>query len=135
MTEKMVMYCCKNSAAMALELVSDTELLECFEVVTLPCSGRIESALILKSLEKGYRGVLVLGCPEENCKYVTGNRRAASRVDEVQTILNNAGLGGDRVQMDYVSSVDSHKVEDSMRALISHVQPAKELEGAARDNS
>lgn len=135
MSAKSVMYCCENSAALAVELVRDGELLDQFEVIPLPCSGRIESALLLKTLERGYRGVLLLGCPEENCKYVTGNKHAAGRVAEVRSILDGAGLRGERVMMDYVSSVDFHKVEGAMRAMISRIQPTNVPEGAARDNS
>ena len=92
MSKRFAMYCCENSAALAVESVNDAELLSEYDIVSLPCSGRIESALVLKTLERGYEGVVVFGCPEDNCKYVTGNKRAANRIAEVKTILSSAGL-------------------------------------------
>ena len=120
------MYCCENSAALAAESLTDFELMSEYDIVSLPCSGRIESALILKTLERGYAGVIVLGCPEDNCKYVTGNKRAANRVEQVRSILANAGLDGESVMMDYVSSVDTHKVEGVMRLMADRLQPASQ---------
>lgn len=128
MSKRFVMYCCENSAALAVESVTDSELMGDYDIVSLPCSGRIESALILKTLERGYAGVIVLGCPEDNCKYVTGNKRAMNRVQEVRTILNAAGLDGESVIMDYVSSVDAHKVESVMRRVADRLMPAAQTE-------
>ena len=128
MSKRFVMYCCENSAALAVESVKDPELMSDYDIVSLPCSGRIESALILKTLERGYAGVIVLGCPEDNCKFVTGNKRAMNRVEQVRTILTNAGLDGESVIMDYVSSVDAHKVESIMRRAVERLQPAAQTE-------
>ena len=128
MSNKCAMFCCENSAALAVESVNDPEILSEFDIVTLPCSGRIESALVLKTLERGYSGIVVLGCPEDNCKYVTGNKRAANRVAEVRSILTSAGLNGNAVTMDYVSSVDGHKVDRVMRTMIEQLQPAPQAE-------
>ncbi len=128
MSKRFVMYCCENSAALAVESVTDVELMSDYDIVSLPCSGRIESALILKTLEREYVGVIVLGCPEDNCKFVTGNKRAANRVEQVRTILTNAGLDGESVIMDYVSSVDAHKVESVMRRATDRLQPAVQTE-------
>lgn len=128
MSKRFVMYCCENSAALAVESVTDSELMSDYDIVSLPCSGRIESALILKTLERGYSGVIILGCPEDNCKFVTGNKRAMNRVEQVRTILANAGLDGESVIMDYVSSVDAHKVESIMRRAVDRLQPAAQTE-------
>ena len=118
MPKKYVMYCCENSAALAADNISDPELASAFDIVRLPCSGRIESTLILKTLERSYDGVIVLGCPEDNCKFVIGNKLAANRVRFVRDILTGASLDGSLVDMDYVSSVDTHKVVRIMRRMI-----------------
>jgi coenzyme F420-reducing hydrogenase delta subunit len=47
-------------------------------------------------------------------------------VEQVCDILTSAGMDGETVRMDYVSSVDAHKVEDAMRALVNHLEPAAE---------
>ena len=120
---------------MAVESVEDSDLLNQYDIISLPCSGRIESTLILKTLERGYAGVVILGCPVENCKFITGNNRAASRVEQVQEILASAGLKPESVLMDYVSSVDAHKVEDVMRTMVDLSQAIVQTESAIPQQS
>ena len=65
--------------------------------------------MMLKCLEKDHPGVLILGCPVDNCKYIKGNIRAQKRVEMVKKALQNAGINENRVYMDFISSVDSYK--------------------------
>ena len=65
----------------------------------LPCTGRIEEALILQAFEGGADGVMVVGCLEGDCHYLSGNLRARARVERVARILESIGVGGQRVRM------------------------------------
>jgi F420-non-reducing hydrogenase iron-sulfur subunit len=119
MKKKIVAFVCENSAQKAAAQVQEAGVLEAVELVRLPCSGKIEIGLILKCLEEGHPGVLVLGCPIDNCKYLKGNLRARKRVELVKKALKDAGLPEELVHIDFLSSVDSHKLVDivqSMRA-------------------
>ncbi|MBN2443403.1 MAG: hydrogenase iron-sulfur subunit [Spirochaetales bacterium] len=107
--KKIVAFCCENSALQALDGVEDPSLFELVDIIRLPCSGKIESALILKALEAEREGVLVLGCPRDNCKYIKGNVRAEKRVDLVKKALKTIGYDPQIVQMDYLSVMDAHK--------------------------
>ena len=112
---KIAAYCCQNSALKAASSITDPDVLESVEFIELPCSGKIEIGLVLKTLEKRYLGVLVLGCPIDNCKYVSGSDRARKRIESAKQILQSAGLDSDRIAMDFVSSVDTHRVEKIVR--------------------
>ena len=107
--KKIIVFCCENSAYKAADAVEDVSVLEDVEVVRLPCSGKIEIGLVLKCFENDYPGVLILGCPVDNCKYIKGNIRARKRVDMIKQALQHAGYDENRVRMDFISSLDTHK--------------------------
>ena len=108
--DKIVVFCCENSALKAVDNVGNSEMMDSIEIVKLPCSGKAETGLILKYFENGYRGVLILGCPLDNCKFIKGNFRALKRIGMAKKSLREAGINENRVRIDFISSVDSHKV-------------------------
>jgi len=67
--------------------------------IVVPCSSKIDEKLLLKMLENGADGILVIGCPEHACKFLVGNLRAERRVQHVRRILEEIGLGAERVSM------------------------------------
>ena len=107
--QKIIAFACENSSYLAAEAVTDSSVLDLVEIVRLPCSGRVEIGMMLKCLEKDHPGVLILGCPLDNCKYIKGSARAQKRVEMAKKALQNAGIDENRVHMDFVSSVDSNK--------------------------
>ena len=115
--KKIVAFCCENSALKAAEALSDPAVLEGVEVVRLPCSGKAETGLLLECLEQGHPGVLVLGCPEDNCKFLIGSTRARKRVEMTRKLLKEAGLSEERVHMDFISSVDAHRLARILREM------------------
>ena len=124
---KIVAFCCENSALKAAEALGDPELLEAVELVRLPCTGKSETGLLLACLEKGHPGVLVLGCPADNCKFLIGSTRARKRVELTRRLLKDAGLSEERVRMDFVSSVDAHRlarIVSEMRERLAALEPA-----------
>ena len=101
---------CENSAYKAYLDVAASPEFASVEVVRMPCSGKTETGLVLRMLEAGSRGVLVVGCPKENCESVRGSDRADRRVASARAALAEAGVRADRVRMEFVSSVESHRL-------------------------
>jgi len=73
------------------------------KLVRLPCTGKTDVGYILKAFEQGADGVYVVGCPLGNCHHVRGNERGKARVERAKILLDEIGLGGDRVEMFFVS--------------------------------
>ena len=65
--------------------------------------------MILKSFEKGADGVMVVGCLEGDCHYLSGNLRARARVGRVAHVLETIGVGGERVAMYNLSAGEGNK--------------------------
>ena len=65
--------------------------------VKLPCSSMIKDFIILRAFEAGSDAVIVLTCPEGQCRHTDGNIRAWKRVERVKRILDSIGLDGRRL--------------------------------------
>jgi coenzyme F420-reducing hydrogenase delta subunit len=65
--------------------------------VLVPCTGRIQPEHVLKEFERGADLVCAISCEEDDCHYLEGSRRCARRVDYLRALLDEVGLGGERV--------------------------------------
>lgn len=94
-------YCGYTSADMAgaagIQYPADVK------VVKLPCTGKMDTLYILKALEQGADAVMVVACTKGTCHHLEGNLRAEKRVGRAQEILNDVGLGGERVDIFFVT--------------------------------
>jgi F420-non-reducing hydrogenase iron-sulfur subunit len=73
------------------------------KLVKLPCTGKTDRRYLLEAFEQGADGVCVVGCPIGNCHHVRGNERGLARVKYTKKILDEIGLGGERLEMYFVS--------------------------------
>jgi len=73
------------------------------KLIRLPCTGKTDPRYILKSFEDGADGVYVIACPVGNCHHVRGNERGYERVKATKKLLDEIGLGGDRLEMYFMS--------------------------------
>jgi F420-non-reducing hydrogenase iron-sulfur subunit len=67
--------------------------------ILLPCTGRLQPEHVLKAFESGARLVCAVACSEDNCHHLEGSKRCARRVDYVKSILDEIGLGADRLML------------------------------------
>jgi coenzyme F420-reducing hydrogenase delta subunit len=73
------------------------------KVIKLPCTGKTDARYILSAFEDGADGVYVLACPIGNCHHVRGNERAQARVRYIAKILDRIGVGGERLDIFFLS--------------------------------
>ena len=87
--------------------VSLTDGEECeFRLVKLACSSMVKDVFLLRAFEAGADAVIVLVCPEGQCRYVEGNLRAYKRVMWVKKLLDEIGIDGNRLSLVNLSSED-----------------------------
>jgi coenzyme F420-reducing hydrogenase delta subunit len=67
--------------------------------ILVPCTGRLQPEHLLKAFEDGARVVCVVACEEDNCHHLEGSCRARLRVDYVRRLLDEIGLGGERLML------------------------------------
>jgi coenzyme F420-reducing hydrogenase delta subunit len=112
---RIVVYGCESSGYAAAATARDVGGLAAdIDLIRVPCSGRIEVGVLLEAFERGAAGVLVLGCPVDNCKYLSGNVRARKRIARTRRALRDAGIEEERARIELVSSLDAHKVREAV---------------------
>ena len=67
--------------------------------VRLACIGQIPAGLIMQTIERGAGQVLVVGCPESDCRHHNGVKLARAQVRIARDLLHLLGLDPDRVQL------------------------------------
>jgi len=71
--------------------------------VRMPCTGKTDVRYLLAAFEQGADGVYVVACPIGNCHHVRGNERGYARLKRAKKILDEIGLGGERLDMFFMS--------------------------------
>ncbi len=101
-----VAFCCHYCAYTAADMAGSKRLHypPNVKIVRVPCSGKVDALHLMKAFEKGADGVYVAGCLEGDCHFKTGNTRAARRVAYVKKMLDEIGIGGERVEMFLMSA-------------------------------
>ena len=101
-----VAFCCHYCAYTAADMAGSKRLTypPNVKIVRVPCSGKVDAIHVLKALEKGADAVYVAGCLDGDCHFKTGNTRAARRVAYVKKLLDEIGIGGERVELFLMSA-------------------------------
>ena len=77
--------------------------------IRVMCSGRVEPDFILKALEIGADGVLILGCHPGDCHYSEGNYKTIGRIALLKKMLAQMGIEEERVRLDWVSASEGER--------------------------
>jgi coenzyme F420-reducing hydrogenase delta subunit len=70
------------------------------------CLGRLRPGIILKAFERGAHGVLLLGCPPDECHYEFGGRRAEETFEVSRDLVRTMGYSNQSLKMDRVAAGD-----------------------------
>ncbi|MFP3870230.1 MAG: hydrogenase iron-sulfur subunit [Syntrophobacteria bacterium] len=87
-------------------------------IIRVPCSGRVSERLIREALRLGAGKVLVSGChPPGDCHYVSGNLRAAERVEKLRRKLAKKGVDPKRLHLEWFSATEGSKFQQVIKNL------------------
>jgi coenzyme F420-reducing hydrogenase delta subunit len=118
---EIIAFCCDYCAYSAAALAGSRRMQypAGVRIVSTPCTGKLEMEHILEAFEKGVDGIVIVGCLEGGCHFAEGNLRARKRTDRIRSILEEIGLGSERLKMVNLS--------DAMAsAFVQHMQQAME---------
>lgn len=74
-------------------------------LIRLNCTGRLQPGLILKALEMGASGVMILGCAPGACHYEQGNERCAAAFEQADALARLLALD-DRLKLEWIPPDD-----------------------------
>jgi coenzyme F420-reducing hydrogenase delta subunit len=90
--------------------------------VRLPCTGKTDIRYLLEAFEQGADGVYVVACPIGNCHHVRGNERGLARLKRAKKILDEIGLGGDRLDMFFMSGSQAYTFTQAVQNMTERIR-------------
>ena len=111
---KIIVFACNWSLFPGLQLSESTTLINTtYGVIVTLCSGRVTPELILHSFKEGAWGVMVAGCPPNECEH-DGNYRARKKILLFKDSLKQINIEPERIRMGWFSSRESAKLESAV---------------------
>jgi coenzyme F420-reducing hydrogenase delta subunit/ferredoxin len=80
-------------------------------IIRLPCTGRIDSNLVVKAFEAGSDAVLVSGCHPGDCHYTAGNYHARRRWIFFRALMEALGFDMRRLHFTWISAAEGKKFQ------------------------
>jgi F420-non-reducing hydrogenase iron-sulfur subunit len=90
--------------------------------IRMPCSGKTDIRYLLEAFEQGADGVYVVACPIGNCHHVRGNERGRARLNRAKKILDEIGLGGDRLDMFFMSGSQAQAFANAAKTMTERIR-------------
>ena len=91
------------------------------QTVKMACSSMVKDVFLLRAFEAGADGVIVLVCPEGQCRFLEGNIRAKKRVGWVQNLLDEIGLDGRRLFLTNMAAGDNTAATQTMDNILKNL--------------
>ena len=137
---KIIAFCCNYCAYAAADLAGSKRMQypPNVRIIHAPCTGKIEMEHILEAFVKGIDGILVAGCLEGGCHFLEGNLRARKRTDRIREMLEEIGVGGERLKMVNLSAAMAPTFVERVQEMVkivkalgpSPLKESKQLESA-----
>jgi coenzyme F420-reducing hydrogenase delta subunit len=90
--------------------------------IKVTCLGQISPGLILKALQKGAAGVLLLGCPEGECHFEFGNRHAKEVFAETKRMAKLLGYPDEQLSLDWIAAGEGEAFVDKVRTMMTALE-------------
>jgi heterodisulfide reductase subunit A len=103
-----VAFACEGAAGYAAEIAGQLGMgmPENIRILKVPCSGRLDALHMMKAFDQGADGIVIFACPEDQCHYIDGSKKADERVAYLKKTLDVLGVGGDRLSIHNVNSCE-----------------------------
>ena len=109
---KIITFCCKSCGYAAADDAGFKKLYynPSTFVVQVPCTGRVDTNFIIKSIELGFDGVIVIGCRRNACRYIDGVEKIEKKIQLLKKIL--PPKYANRIILKHLNSVEGNKFAD-----------------------
>jgi len=138
---RVVGFVCNWSAYSGVEMagVNKEEYPPNIQLIRIMCLGRLHLGLILKAFELGVDGVMLLGCPRDDCHYESGIASAKGMLIQAKKVLNLLGIDQKRLTLveiplgrgDFLANRVSSFVKRIKGAGLSPLRPRAEVASLA----
>ncbi len=132
---KIAFFVCKWCTYAAADLAGSSRLQypPNIRIIMMPCTGKIDLTYIFKAFKEGIDGVVVSGCLKGQCHYLEGNLQAENRITFAKRILDEIGIGSERLEMHFISASMSTKFVEVAKEFTAKIKklgplPTKKLD-------
>ncbi len=112
---RILVLACENDAYPAMDMagINRLEASPYMRVIPVRCLGSVTLLWVKTALEKGYDGIMLLGCKsgdDYQCHFVKGSGIAQERMSKVGDTLRSMMMEEERVQVNEIAIADSERV-------------------------
>ncbi len=121
---KIVGFMCNWCAYRGADLAGTSRMKSAPNVRTMRvmCSGRVDPQLVIKALQLGADGVLILGCHPGDCHYAEGNYKAARRISLLKKMMAQFGIEDERIRLDWVSASEGVRFKNIVNEMTEQIR-------------
>jgi F420-non-reducing hydrogenase iron-sulfur subunit len=91
-------------------------------VIRTMCSGRVDPQMVFKAFAEGADGVLIMGCHPGDCHYKEGNYRAQNRFHLLQKVIEQLGIDGRRLRLEWISATEAGKFVQVVEGMVEEIR-------------
>jgi len=117
-----VFYCSNNLDAGRLAGLGEALGEDTVKTIGLPCSGKVDVPYLIKALETGADGVVVVACKKNECRNFEGSLRAHKRAAAVESLLEEIGFGAGRMAVLECAEGGAGQVCEEIKEFIKQVR-------------
>jgi quinone-modifying oxidoreductase subunit QmoB len=118
---RILVLACENDAYPALDMagINRRQLNPYMRIIPVRCLGSVTLLWVKTALEKGYDGIMLLGCKsgdDYQCHFVKGSAMAKERMSKVGETLRSMMMEEERVQVNEIAIADSERVVEILNS-------------------
>ena len=117
--EKILAFCCNWCSYNAADLagIMRMEYPPSVRIIRVMCSGRVEEEFVMHALKRGAGIVLVTGCHEGECHYISGNLKAKERFARWRRKLERKEIDPRRLQLAWFNAGEAAEFAAKLKEL------------------
>jgi heterodisulfide reductase subunit A len=126
--KKLIVFACNWSVFPGMQLSESPTLIKTsYGIIVSMCSGRVAPELVLNALEEGAWGVMVAGCPPEECDH-DGNYKTRRRLILLKNMLKELNINPKRIRLEWFSTGESSKLSSAIDDFIKDLEKMGPIE-------
>jgi coenzyme F420-reducing hydrogenase delta subunit/formate hydrogenlyase subunit 6/NADH:ubiquinone oxidoreductase subunit I len=116
--KKLVVFVCNWSMFPGMQLSESPTLIKTsYGIIVNMCSGRLAPELVLNAFQEGAWGVMVAGCPPEECDH-DGNYKTRRRLVLLKNVLKELNIDPNRIKLEWFSTGESAKLKQEISGFL-----------------
>lgn len=120
--KKLIVFACNWSLFPGMQLSESPTLIKTpYGVIVSMCSGRVAPELVLNAFDEGAWGVMVAGCPPEECDH-DGNYKTRRRLVLLKNVLKELNIEPKRIRLEWFSTGESAKLERTIDDFVKELE-------------